>query len=144
MTTVVTQRIEAARCGENPYLIKRMASGWLVMGDVQTLPGYCLLLADPIVPSLNALLEPARAQYGLDMIRAGDALLATTSAYRINYETLANLDPVLHTHIIPRYADEPEVKRTDLAFRAYDWGAGRPFDPAIDRPMMDRIAAYLG
>jgi hypothetical protein len=26
-----------------------MRSGWLVIGDVQPLPGYCLLLADPVV-----------------------------------------------------------------------------------------------
>ena len=143
MNSVVTQRIEAARRGENPTVIRRMASGWLVIGDVQPLTGYCLLLADPITASLNALDEPARAQYCLDMIRAGDALLAATSAYRINYETLANLDPVLHTHIIPRYADEPEAKRADLAFRAYDWAAGRAFDPAIDRRLMERIAACL-
>lgn len=44
-----------ARAGTNPYVICRMRSGWLVIGDVQPLPGYCLLLADPVVPSLNDL-----------------------------------------------------------------------------------------
>ena len=91
----------AARRGANLYVIARLPSGWAVIGDVQPLPGYCLLLADPITESLNALSEPARIAYSLDMIRIGDALLQVTDAYRINYETLANSEPSLHTHIIP-------------------------------------------
>jgi len=84
---LIEERVELARAGRNPTLIQRMASGWLVIGDRQTLPGYCLLLADPVVESLNALSPPMRAQYCIDTVRAGDALLAVTSAYRINYET---------------------------------------------------------
>jgi hypothetical protein len=29
-----------------------MESGWAVFGDVQVLNGYCLLLPDPVVPTL--------------------------------------------------------------------------------------------
>src|ERR1035438_5868053 len=111
MTNLIEQRVEAARRGENPYLITKMASGWLVIGDVQPLPGYCLLLADPVVESPNALDEAERVRYALDVLRIGDALLEITGAYRINYMTLANLEPSLHTHIIPRFEHEPEEKR---------------------------------
>jgi hypothetical protein len=89
MTNLIEQRVEAARRGENPYLITKMASGWLVIGDVQPLPGYCLLLADPVVESPNALDEAERVRYALDVLRIGDALLEITGAYRINYMTLA-------------------------------------------------------
>lgn len=65
-----------------------MKSGWLVIGDVQPLPGYCLLLADPVVESINALGEVRRTEFCRDTLRAGDALLALTDAYRINYESL--------------------------------------------------------
>jgi hypothetical protein len=37
-----------------------------------------------------------------------DALLEVTGAYRINYIIAGNSDPVLHTHIVPLYLDEPE------------------------------------
>src|SRR5579872_4538565 len=63
MANLIEQRVELARRGENPYVICRMKSGWLVIGDVQSLPGYCLLLADPVVESLNALNEAERIQY---------------------------------------------------------------------------------
>ena len=62
MAGVIEEHVELARRGENPRAICRLASGWAVIGDVQPLPGYCLLLADPIVPGLNALDEATRTQ----------------------------------------------------------------------------------
>jgi diadenosine tetraphosphate (Ap4A) HIT family hydrolase len=140
---LIEERVEAARAGENPYVIVRMRSGWLVIGDVQPLPGYCLLLADPVVESPNALCEADRIQYSLDVLRVGDALLRVTGAYRINYMTLANLEPSLHTHIIPRFWDEPEEKRRAGAFQAYDWASARPFDPQADGPFVEAMRACL-
>ncbi len=143
MSNLIEQRVEAARRGQNPKVIARMASGWLMIGDVQPLPGYCLLLADPVVASPNDLVEAERVRWSLDVLVAGDALLALTGAHRINYETLANAEPSLHTHIIPRYPDEPDDKRRAPPFLAYDWAAGRPFDPALDSAFMERVRAWL-
>ena len=130
MGNLIEARVALARRGDNPFVIAKMASGWLVLGDVQPLPGYCLLLADPVAESLNALSRAEQAQYSLDTIRSGDALLAVTGAFRINYETLGNSEPALHTHIIPRYADEPEAKRRQPAFMSYDWMTARKSEPA--------------
>ena len=143
MPNLIEQRVEAARRGDNPYVITRMPSGWLVIGDVQPLPGYCLLLADPVVDSPNALAEADRIRFSLDALRIGDALLAVTGAYRINYLTLANLEPSLHTHIIPRYSDEPEDKRRGSPFQAYDWATARPYDPVGDRAFVERMRNWL-
>jgi diadenosine tetraphosphate (Ap4A) HIT family hydrolase len=91
-----------------------------VIGDTQFLPGYCLLLSDPVVPSLNDLSEPARAAFLADMVRIGDAILKVTGAIRINYEILGNSEPELHAHIFPRYEAEPgERRRMPVWF--YDW-----------------------
>lgn len=132
-----------ARNGQNPFVICKMTSGWLVIGDVQPLPGYCVFLADPLVESVNALDAAARTQYSLDVIAAGDAVLASTEAYRINYETLCNAEPALHTHILPRYRDEPDEKRRRPAWVSYDWPASRKFDPAQDGPFIERMRRHL-
>ena len=113
------------------------------MGDVQALEGYCLLLPDPVVRDLNSLGEKERTQYSLDMIRIGDALLKVTDAYRINYETWGNSDQALHTHITPRYMNEPENKRCRPTGQAYDWKAARKFDLATDKPLMEKMKQYL-
>ncbi|QEH95811.1 HIT family protein [Gluconobacter thailandicus] len=140
---VIAQRVIAARSGNNPFVIGRMKSGWLVLGETQPLPGYCQLLADPIVSSLNDLQGEARAQYLLDMAAIGDALLAVTGASRINYETWCNLAPSLHTHIVPRYASEVEDKRTKAASIAYDYADARPFDPEQDKTFMEAMKREL-
>ena len=131
-TNLIEQRVDLANHKQNPYVICRMKSGWLVIGDVQPLPGYCVLLADPVVESLNALGPAERIQYSLDAIRAGDALLAVTDAYRINYETLGNSEPALHTHIVPRYWHEPDEKRRIPPSRHTN---GRPPVASIRRKM---------
>ena len=143
MANLIEQRVAMARAGDNPWLITRMPSGWCVIGDVQTLTGYCLLLPDPVVFSINDLDETARIAYSLDMIRIGDALLAATDAYRINYQLLSNTDQQLHAHIIPRYMTEPEDKRSGGAMAVYDWGNGRKFNPEADRLFMEQMRRAL-
>ena len=120
-----------------------MPSGWAVLGDPQILPGYCLLLSDPVVPDLNALGGESRRQFLEDMARLGDAVLAEMAAERINYEILGNLEPALHAHVIPRYVWEaPERRRT--AVWSHDWKAAPPFATAQDGPLAARLAARLG
>ena len=142
MPTLIHRRVEAARKGENPFVIARRPSGWAVMGDVQFLRGYCLLLPDPVVPHLNALTGTERAQFLKDMTELGDAVLDVTGAIRINYEILGNLEPALHAHVFPRFGDEaPELKTKPVWF--YDWNAAPKFDAKADRPLMDDIAKRL-
>lgn len=143
MGNLIAERVAAAREGRNPYVIAPMKSGWLVIGDVQPLPGYCVFLADPVVAQINDLTEAARVRYSLDVLRAGDAILAATGAARMNYETLGNSEPALHTHLIPRYANEPEAQRRIPAFMAYSWAEARRFDPARDETLIARIRRLL-
>ncbi len=110
--TAIHDQVDHCRAGTHPRLVARVTSGWVVMGEAQHLLGYCLLLPDPVVPHLNALTGPARAAYLADVARVGDALLTLTGALRINYGIFGNLEPALHTHIHPRYADEPDDART--------------------------------
>lgn len=57
-----------------------------MLGDVQFLRGYSLLLPDPVVSDLNTLTGTQRDQFLQDMAMLGDVLLAVTGASRMNYE----------------------------------------------------------
>lgn len=145
MSTAVTaihRQVEAARAAREPRVIARLESGWALLGERQFLRGYTLLLPDPVVPSLNALDAAGRARFLLDLARLGDAVLAVTGAVRINYAILGNLEPALHAHVIPRYADEPGHLRTAHPW-AYDWQAGVPFDPAAHGDLAARLRREL-
>lgn len=144
MSTVIDRWVESARAGENPRVVCRVGSGWVVAGESQFLPGYCLLLPDPVVTSLNALVGEARTQFLADMVALGDAVLAETGACRINYEILGNLEPALHAHAFPRYTHEPEELRTKPVwlYPQEHWNA-TPFEIGRHGELMARIAARL-
>ena len=144
MTTIIHQRVAAARAGTNPTVVCRVPSGWVVLADMQYLRGYCILLADPVVESLNDLNQDQRAQYLGDMTRVGDALLEVTGAYRINYGVLGNSDPALHAHIIPRYASEPDEYRRDLPWSyPNEVMNATQFNYQRDRELIQQLAAAI-
>jgi|SRR5215208_5971753 len=105
------KQVQAARAGVEPALICQIPSGWVLLCNSQFLRGYCIQISDPIVSSLNDLAGQARTTYLNDMAMIGDALLEITGVYRINYAILGNSDPVVHSHIVPRYLTEREMLR---------------------------------
>ena len=142
MSTAIHRRVAACRAGTDPTLIARMPSGWAVMGDPQVLAGYCLLLPDPVVPHLNAMPAAAQAAFLADLARLGQAVLDVTGAIRINYALFGNLEPALHGHVHPRYAEESEALRAAHPW-AYDWAVARRFDPVTDGPVLAALRARL-
>jgi diadenosine tetraphosphate (Ap4A) HIT family hydrolase len=144
MTTLIHQCVETARAGTNPTVISRVPSGWVVLGDVQFLRGYSLLLADPVVPDLNSLDEKQRIRFLQDMVILGDALLEVTGAYRINYEILGNTEAALHVHVFPRYMAEPEELRKGPAW-LYDreYRLSIKFDKDRDKELIQEIAKAI-
>lgn len=139
---LISERVAQARMGANDKVICRLSSGWAVMGDVQFLAGYCLLLPDPVVPSLNDLSEAARVRFLSDMATIGDAVLKVTNAQRINYEILGNSEPELHAHIFPRFTNEAaERRRMPVWF--YDWSTARPYDEAVHGSLRQELREAL-
>jgi diadenosine tetraphosphate (Ap4A) HIT family hydrolase len=144
MSITIPERIAMARAGTNPTVICRFPSGWAVLCDSQFLRGYTILLADPVVASINDLDPLQRAKYLYDMTLVGDALLEVTGAYRINYGILGNSDPFLHAHIVPRYKTEAEKFRKGLP-----WSYPKklmeavPFDYERDKELIHLVAAAI-
>ena len=142
MPTLIHQRVRECRDGKYSKSICRVSSGWVVLGDVQFLPGYSLLLPDPVVANPNHMNEATRKTFFHEMSLVGNALLSVTEAVRINYEILGNLEPALHAHIFPRYMTEPEELRLKPVW-FYDWDAAPSFNLDRDRSIMDAIHDYL-
>ena len=138
MPTLIHKRVRDCRIGSYPKQICRLSSGWVVLGDVQFLTGYCLLLPDPVVANLNEMGTEKRKTFLYEMSVLGDVILDITGALRINYEMIGNVEPALHAHLFPRYADEPEEMRLKPVW-FYDWEAAPPFDEKRDRPLMLKI-----
>lgn len=108
-----TDRIGSALRGENPTVIRRLTAGFAVLGDIQFLPGYSVLLADdPAVQRLSDLPRSQRTAFLTDMDHLGDAVERACTRLdpafrRVNLEILGNTDAFLHAHIWPRFDWEP-------------------------------------
>jgi diadenosine tetraphosphate (Ap4A) HIT family hydrolase len=83
-----------------------------------------------------------RAQFLLDLTRLGDALWRATGALRINYAMFGNVEPALHAHLIPRYADEVPELATAQPW-AYDWPSAPRFNEHALAPLRARLLAAL-
>jgi diadenosine tetraphosphate (Ap4A) HIT family hydrolase len=142
MDTAIHKIVHALQADEYPLKLARMISGWAVIGETQILPGYCLLLPDPVVPHLNSLQSPQRLQFLADFAALGDAVLKATGALRINYEILGNLEPALHGHVFPRYSWENEALRTKPIW-FYDWQAADKFSAEKHDDVFQRIRKNL-
>jgi diadenosine tetraphosphate (Ap4A) HIT family hydrolase len=140
--TAIHRIVERCRAADYPAVVAKLRSGWVVMAERQVFPGYCLLLPDPVVAHLNILQPPARAQFLSDMALAGDALLASTGALRINYAMLGNVDPALHAHLFPRHASEPAASRCANPF-VLDWNLAPEYSEELHGGLKHRIAAEI-
>lgn len=142
--TVIHAKVAAAREGRSDTVICRMPSGWAVLGDWQFLEGYCLLLPDPVVPTVNHLEARERERYLLDMTRIGDAVLQETSAIRINYSMLGNQVPALHAHVFARYASEdPEYRGLAVWQYPIEVRESVPYCPDRHADLRGRLARAL-
>nr|WSW66603.1 diadenosine tetraphosphate hydrolase [Streptomyces sp. NBC_00995] len=108
-----TDRIGTALRGENPTVLRQLTSGFAVIGDVQFLPGYSVLLVDrPDVERLSDLPKAKRLAFLSDMDLLGDAVERVCRRLdpafrRVNLEILGNTEPFLHAHVWPRFEWEP-------------------------------------
>jgi diadenosine tetraphosphate (Ap4A) HIT family hydrolase len=106
-------RVGSALAGTNPTVLRRMRAGFAVIGDVQHLPGYCVLITDD--PAANQLtdLTPERQLVFLEdaafLARAVSTVCGRRDREfrRINLEIQGNTDAFLHAHVTPRYEWEP-------------------------------------
>jgi diadenosine tetraphosphate (Ap4A) HIT family hydrolase len=142
MSTAIHRMVEACRAGTHGPAVARVPSGWVVMGEQQVLPGYCLLLPDPVVPDLNALAGVARSRFLTDLAVVGDALLALTAAIRINYAIFGNVEPALHAHLFPRLPSEPPTSAKLQPF-ALDWNQAPKFSRELNGEFRQRLAQDL-
>lgn len=122
-------RIGAALRGENPTVLAELEGGFAVIGDVQFLPGYCVLLAkDPSVTALSELPRAERLRFLADADLLATAVERAARALdpgfrRVNLEILGNADAFVHAHVWPRYDGEPAelVRRPVWLYPAARW-----------------------
>ena len=100
---LVCDRIEKTREGKNPYFVKELKTGYVVIGDHQRFEGYTLLLCKEHATELSQLAPDFRDAFLKDMAVTAEAVQNAFRPDKLNYELLgAGKGRHMHWHIFPR------------------------------------------
>ena len=105
---LICDRIEMIRRGENPYFVRELETGYVVLGDHQHFAGYTLFLykRHGDATELFRLAPAERAKFLEEMTLVAQAVSRAFHAEKMNYELLGMGDAHLHWHLFPRRAGE--------------------------------------
>ncbi len=107
---LICERIEMIKNGTNPYFVKELETGYVVIGDHQYFKGYTLFLCKKHVTELHFLDENFRNKFLVEMALVAEAVYNAFDAEKINYECLGNGDSHLHWHLFPRKSGDMPQK----------------------------------
>ena len=99
---IICDRIPMIRSGTNPYFVKELDTGYVVIGDNQHFKSYTLFLLKDHVTELFELKDDIKAKFLAEMTIVAEAVSKAFDAEKMNYECLGNGDAHLHWHLFPR------------------------------------------
>ncbi|MDE7123954.1 MAG: HIT family protein [Eubacterium sp.] len=102
----ICNTIKKSLSGENPYFVKELKTGIVVIGWNQHFYGYTLFMCKRHATELYELESEFQAEYLKEMVVVSKAVSKAFDAEKMNYECLGNGDTHLHFHLFPRkYGD---------------------------------------
>jgi diadenosine tetraphosphate (Ap4A) HIT family hydrolase len=102
---------KAADAAADPSLVAELGHSWLLLGDHQAFPGYCVLWSKAHAKELHHLGAAAYAGFMDDLRRASAAVEAATGCWKLNVVSLGNVVQHAHVHLMPRSAFDPDRQR---------------------------------
>ncbi|MBQ5333014.1 MAG: HIT family protein [Oscillospiraceae bacterium] len=99
---LICDRIEMIKSETNPYFVKELETGYVVIGDHQHFKGYTLFLCKQHKTELFYLDKEFSSKFMNEMVLVAEAVKNAFGAEKINYECLGQGDAHLHWHISPR------------------------------------------
>ncbi len=104
---LICERIQLIKKNANPYFIKELSTGYVVLADNQFYKGLTLFLSKVHKRELCELDKKFRDVFLTEMADVAESVFKAFKPQKINYELLGNKDCHLHWWIIPRYFNDP-------------------------------------
>ncbi len=107
----VCERIALIRQGKNPYFVRELETGYVVLGDYQRFKGYTLFLCKEHATEIHFLEKDFRRKFLEEMSLAAEAVYNAFRPDKLNYELLGTGNAVhMHWHLFPRRdGDTPQT-----------------------------------
>jgi diadenosine tetraphosphate (Ap4A) HIT family hydrolase len=117
-----------------------------LLGVHQRYRGYCVLVSRTHATELSQLDDEELPSFLAEMCVLAEAIEATFSPRKLNYELLGNQVPHLHWHLFPRHANDPEpLAPVWLTLHRAESDAALKADlegDAADRPEIARLLRH--
>lgn len=104
----ICKRIEMIKSYQNKYFVKKLETGYVVLGDNQHFKGYTLFLYKDHQHELYELEFKEQMKFLAEMSLVGEAVAKAFKCEKMNYELLGNGDAHLHWHLFPRVSGDLE------------------------------------
>ena len=104
----ICERIEMIKNSTNPYFVKELETGYVVLGDNQHFKGYTIFLCKEHKTELFQLNHSDKMKFLEEMSIVAEAVSKAFDAEKMNYELLGNGDTHLHWHLFPRKSGDIE------------------------------------
>ena len=99
---LICDRISSIHDGTNPYFVKELDTGFVVLGDNQHFEGYTIFLCKEHKTELFQLPRSYKLRFLEEMSIVAEAVSKAFEAEKMNYELLGNGNTHLHWHLFPR------------------------------------------
>lgn len=110
MGCLICERIAMIKNGHNPYFVKELETGYVVIGDHQHFKGYTLFLCKEHTTELHFLEPNFKIKFLKEMSLVAEAVYNAFKPEKLNYELLGNGDTHLHWHLFPRRTGDTPIK----------------------------------
>ena len=105
---LICDRINMIKEGTNPYFVKELETGYVVIGDNQHFKGYSIFLCKEHKTELFQLDYSKKMKFLEEMSVVAEAVSNAFGADKMNYELLGNGNTHLHWHLFPRRVGDIE------------------------------------
>lgn len=136
---LVCDRIQMIREHRNPYFVRELETGYVVLGDHQHFRGYTLFLCKEHAVELSDLEPKMRLGYLEEMSLVAQAAAAAFHAEKMNYELLGNGDTHLHWHLFCRVRGDLDGYGNNGAGPVWWYPREKMYDDA-NRPSPEELA----
>jgi len=100
---MVCERINAIKEGRNPYFVRELSTGYVVIGDHQRIKGYTVFICKQHATELHQLDPDFKIEFLREMSIVAEAVYNAFKPDKLNYELLGAGNGVhMHWHIFPR------------------------------------------
>lgn len=132
----ICKRLDLLKSAGDTAMIYEFPHSYLLLGNHQYFPGYCVLYYKQHVRELHELSPEIQAALSKELMQATTAIVRAFNPWKMNHACLGNRDQHIHWHIIPRYESEAD-------HQMHPWTHADEFDSCLISPEQQREAIEL-